>query len=52
MAKPTYVANATVFDGRRLRLVKTRLDARAGGIRVACGDGPLWVLEWEALSAG
>ncbi len=28
------------LDGRRLRLVKTRLDARAGGIRVECGDGP------------
>jgi len=40
------------LDGRRVRLVKTRLDARAGGIRVECGDGPLWVLESEALSAG
>jgi methionyl-tRNA formyltransferase len=40
------------LDGRRVRLVKTRLDGRAGGIRVECGDGPLWVLESEALSAG
>jgi methionyl-tRNA formyltransferase len=37
----------TELDGHRVRLVRTRLDADAGGVPVACGDGTLWVLETE-----
>lgn len=33
------------FGGQRVRVVRTRLDDGEGGIRVECGDGPIWVLE-------
>jgi methionyl-tRNA formyltransferase len=34
-------------EGRRVRLVRTRLDPDGGGVRVECGDGPLWVVDSE-----
>jgi methionyl-tRNA formyltransferase len=33
------------LDGRRVRVLRTRLDGEEGGTRVECGDGPIWVLE-------
>jgi methionyl-tRNA formyltransferase len=42
----------TELDGRRVRLVRTRLDGGAGGTAVACGDGTLWILESEAIAPG
>ena len=42
----------TELDGRRVRLVRTRLDGGAGGTPVACGDGTLWILESEAIAPG
>jgi methionyl-tRNA formyltransferase len=41
----------TELDGRRVRLVRTRLDASAGGVPMACGDGTLWVLQTEPVAA-
>ncbi len=38
------------LDGRRVRLLRTRLDGERGGRPVACADGPLWVLETEPVS--
>ena len=35
------------LGGERVRLLRTRLDGDAGGLRIECGDGPLWVLETE-----
>ena len=35
----------TDLAGERVRVLRTRLDGAEGGLRVACGDGPLWVLE-------
>ena len=32
-------------DGERVRVIRTRLDGDEGGVRVECGDGPIWVLE-------
>jgi methionyl-tRNA formyltransferase len=42
----------TELDGRRVRLVRTRLDGSAGGTPVSCGDGTLWILESEAVAPG
>ena len=39
------------LEGRRVRLLRTRLDDERGGTRVDCGDGPLWVLESEPVAA-
>ena len=39
------------LGGRRVRLLRTRLDAEDGGQRVECGDGPLWVLDSEPVAA-
>jgi methionyl-tRNA formyltransferase len=33
------------LDGRRVRLLRTRLDDAEGGTRVECGDGPIWLVE-------
>jgi methionyl-tRNA formyltransferase len=33
------------LGGRRVLVLRTRLDAAEGGTRVDCGDGPIWVLE-------
>ena len=41
----------TELDGHRVRLLRTRLDGDHGGLRVMAGDGPLWVLETEPVSA-
>ena len=39
----------TELDGRRVRVLRTRLDGRDGGTPVECGDGALlWVLETES----
>jgi len=35
------------LGGERVRLLRTRLGGDAGGLRIECGDGPLWVLETE-----
>jgi methionyl-tRNA formyltransferase len=36
----------TELDGARVRVLRSSLDDRAGGVRVTCGDGrPLWVVE-------
>jgi methionyl-tRNA formyltransferase len=35
------------LGGRRVRLARTSLAERKGAVRVECGDGPLWVVEWE-----
>ncbi len=37
--------------GERVRILRTSLDEREGGVRVECGDGPLWVLETEPAPA-
>ena len=42
----------TDLEGRRVRLLRTRLDGERGGTRVMAGDGPLWVLESEPVSDG
>jgi methionyl-tRNA formyltransferase len=39
------------LGGRRVRLLRTRLDGAQGGTRVDCGDGPLWVLDSEPVAA-
>ncbi len=39
------------IDGQRVRVLRTRLDGAAGGTRVECGDGPIWVLEAAAVQA-
>ena len=39
------------LDGRRVRLLRTQLDGERGGLRVDCGDGPLWVLDSEPVAA-
>ena len=39
----------TQLDGRRVRLVRTSLDGDRGGLPVACGDRPIWVLESEPV---
>lgn len=41
----------TELGGRRVRLLRTRLDDGAGGSPVACGDGTLWVLDAEPSEA-
>jgi methionyl-tRNA formyltransferase len=33
------------LDGERVRILRTSLDGDEGGVRVDCGDGPIWVLE-------
>jgi methionyl-tRNA formyltransferase len=33
------------LDGERVRVLRTRLDDREGGLRVDCADGPIWVVE-------
>jgi methionyl-tRNA formyltransferase len=33
------------LDGRRVRVLRTRLDDVEGGTRVECADGPIWILE-------
>jgi methionyl-tRNA formyltransferase len=35
----------TELDGECVRVLRTRLDGEAGGQRVECSDGPIWVLE-------
>jgi methionyl-tRNA formyltransferase len=42
----------TTLDGGRVRLLRTRLDDERGGVRMECGDGPLWVLESERVPEG
>ena len=37
----------TEIDGRRVRILRARLDGEHGGRPVPCADGPLWVLETE-----
>jgi methionyl-tRNA formyltransferase len=32
-------------DGRRVVVMRTRLDATQGGTRIECADGPIWILE-------
>jgi methionyl-tRNA formyltransferase len=32
-------------EGRRVRVLQTRLDDAEGGTQVECGDGPIWVLD-------
>lgn len=39
------------LEGRRVRLLRTSLAAKGGGLRVECGDGPLWVLDSEPVAA-
>jgi methionyl-tRNA formyltransferase len=53
MAPPTDGRKGALaaLDGEVVRLRRTRLDGAQGGIEVACGDGPLWVLETEAPDA-
>lgn len=34
-------------DGRWIAVLRTRIDASDGGVRVECADGPLWITEWE-----
>jgi methionyl-tRNA formyltransferase len=41
----------TELDGRRVRLLRTRLDGSAGGTPVSCGEGTLWVLKTEPVTA-
>jgi len=38
------------LDGKRVRVLRTRLDPAEGGTRVECGDGPIWVLETEPVA--
>jgi len=38
-----------VVDDRPVRVLRTSLDATSGGLRVTCGDGPIWVVETDAL---
>ena len=38
------------LDGSRVRVVRTRLEP-GEGTRVDCGDGPIWVLETEPVTA-
>jgi len=33
------------LNGERVRILRTRLEGDEGGVRVECGDGPIWVLE-------
>jgi methionyl-tRNA formyltransferase len=33
------------LDGQRVRVIRTRLDDEEGGVRVECGEGPIWVVE-------
>jgi methionyl-tRNA formyltransferase len=40
------------LDGERVRVVRTRLDGDEGGVRVECGDGPIWVLETAPSGPG
>ena len=37
------------LEGRRVRVLRTRLDGSEGGMRVDCADGPIWVLETAAV---
>lgn len=37
------------LDGKTVRVLRTRLDPGEGGERVECADGPVWVLETEAV---
>jgi methionyl-tRNA formyltransferase len=39
------------LDGTPVRVLATSLTEVEGGRRIECGDGPLWVVETEALSA-
>jgi methionyl-tRNA formyltransferase len=41
----------TWLEGRRVRLLRTRLGGDRGGLRVGCGDGPRWVLQAEPVEA-
>ena len=46
------VAPVAELDGERVRLVRTSLrDPGDGSRRVECGDGPIWLVETEPLSA-
>ena len=38
------------LEGKRVLVLRTRLDGGEGGTRVECGDGPIWVT--EAIPAG
>jgi methionyl-tRNA formyltransferase len=40
------------LDGERVQVLRTRLDDSAGGRRIECGDGPIWVLETTPALAG
>ena len=37
------------LEGRRVRVLRTRLDGSEGGTRIDCADGPIWVLETAAV---
>jgi len=38
-------------EGRRIRVLRTRLDEAEGGTRVECGDGPIWLLETAPVTS-
>jgi methionyl-tRNA formyltransferase len=40
------------LGGRRVRITRTSLVEREGALRVACGDGPLWLVAWEQEGPG
>jgi methionyl-tRNA formyltransferase len=40
------------LDGEPVRVLATSLTEAEGARRIECGDGPLWVVETEDLSAG
>ena len=45
-----FAAPVAELDGRHIRLVRTSLsDPGEGSRRVDCGDGPLWIVEFESL---
>ena len=37
------------IEGRRVRVLRTRLDDVEGGTRIECADGPIWVLDTAAV---
>ena len=39
------------LDGKPVRVLLTSLAEVEGATRVECGDGPLWIVETEELSA-
>ena len=39
------------LEGERVRLLRTSLTGRAGAVRVDCGDAPIWIVEYEPVTA-